>query len=152
MAVALVGAAFLGCGTRTTTPPAEATIPPGLVAVWALTGSTAEPPLFGATYFNDPHAPRLATGAVIVGWSCAGAGTLLVTATWVAHQGPVRPSPGPSALSFALHCPNGSTGAPVGWQRVPGLASGGENVVMIRPGVESSGPITYSIVMAQESR
>ena len=127
----------------------EPTFSDGYHPIWTVTGTTAERSLHDATYFNDRGAPHLHAGEVVVAWRCIGAGTLQVSATAVAGRGGLAPPSGAAALSAVLSCPSLVADGTLRWKLLPGLALGGENVLIIRPGLNGAQPISYTIVLAQ---
>ena len=145
----VLGLAIAGCGGPTPAPPVQASLPSDVAPVWSVDGNTADPAQTEATYFNDPGAPTLAAGELFVAWSCSGNGRLQITPSRVQGHGPVKPSIGPLALTFQIACPTDPDPSIYTWKPIPGLLLGGENVVLIRPAIEPSGPIQYTVVFAQ---
>ena len=121
--------------------------PEDLDFVWTVKGSTDEPGLYNATYFNDPLAERLRPGPVYVAWSCSGTGQLAVQPSIVGRPGPVVPVGTPTVLAFHLSCP--TEPGTLRWIQLAAPALGGEDVVVIRPAIEPSGTMEYEIGFAQ---
>lgn len=138
-----------GCSVPPPAPSVEASLPPDVRSVWTVQGNTADPAQTEATYFNDPGAPTLAPGALFVAWSCSGSGRLQITPSRVQGHGAVKPSIGPLTLTFQVACPSDPDPLNYTWKEVPGLLLGGENVVLIRPAIEPSGPMRWTVVFAQ---
>lgn len=150
-AAAVLALAIAGCGAPAPAPAVAATLPPDVKPVWTVDGDTTARNLHDATYFNDAGAPTLAAGAMFVAWSCSGSGRLEIAPSRVQGHGGVRPTVSQRTVTFQVACPTDPDPSIYAWKAVPGLALGGENVLVIAPAVSPSGPIHYSVVIAQAS-
>lgn len=124
-------------------------MPPDVKPVWTVDGDTSDPSQTEATYFNDPGAPTLAAGDLFVAWSCSGNGRFEITPSRVEGHGGIRPTVSQRTLTFQIACPTDPDPAIYTWQPVNGQMLGGENVVQIRPAIEPSGPMRWTVVFAQ---
>ncbi|TAL07796.1 MAG: hypothetical protein EPO00_08500 [Chloroflexota bacterium] len=143
--------AITGCGAPEPAPAAVSTFPPDVKPVWTVNGDTTDRHLNDATYFDHPGAPTLAAGAMFVAWSCSGSGRLEISPSRVQGHGGARPTASQRTVTFQVACPTDPDPTIYSWEAVPGLALGGENVLVVAPAISPSGPIRYTVVIAQAS-
>jgi hypothetical protein len=143
----IVGAAACGAPAGS---PATSTLPQDLVAVWMAAGETGTASPGGIAYVRDPGGPSLRPGPVSLSWECFGVGRLEVALVRNDRPGQERLDLSTASARIVVGCPTSAEGGPGRRVRlIPGLATGGENALVVRSAIEPSAPMTYTVVIAQ---